>query len=391
MAKCFIIFGTINKKLILPLVACLVKIISSVVNLYDNRNRNYNLNNTFLYWLIVSISQMLVRLYPLIFKIKNEQKQNVNLTKKKKFLHYFLLCLIFFPMIILGFFNSESRIRVFSSQKLNNLFPNNNPITVCFEMILLICLSIFFLKYKYYKHHIISLMALLLIAIFSFVSRFNYYLSQHYSIFIHIIAHIILDAIYRCYQKYMMEKFYYPYWNIAFVPGVILFPMALVLSYFHLTSFYKRFINSIKHFIIFDIVFPLVFNVIMCPLTILIVYYFSPDYILIITLISSITETIIYAVEFHGIDYSSIPMHIIQIFFMLVYLEIIELNFCGLNNNTRRNIHLRGELDSILVQRETISEVDNFDTNKNYSIELEEKFNEDIKTEEEKLDEKFIS
>ena len=30
---------------------------------------------------------------------------------------------------------------------------------------------------------------------------------------------------------------------------------------------------------------------------------------------------------------------------MLFYLEIIELNFCKLNKNTRRNIQIRGEDD----------------------------------------------
>ena len=31
--------------------------------------------------------------------------------------------------------------------------------------------------------------------------------------------------------------------------------------------------------------------------------------------------------------------------FLLIFLEIIELNFCGLNDNTKRNVELRGLID----------------------------------------------
>ena len=37
-----------------------------------------------------------------------------------------------------------------------------------------------------------------------------------------------------------------------------------------------------------------------------------------------------------------------QFFSLMVNLEIIELNFCGLNKNTRRNIQARGEEDMLL-------------------------------------------
>ena len=68
---------------------------------------------------------------------------------------------------------------------------------------------------------------------------------------------------------------------------------------------------------------------------------------------------------------------------MMIYLEILELNFCGLNKNTRRNIHLRSEIDLLLEHRETIYEDNNIDINKNYILELEDLTNENIKTEDE--------
>ena len=32
-----------------------------------------------------------------------------------------------------------------------------------------------------------------------------------------------MDATNYCFQKYLMDIYYYPYWNIAFVPGAVMF------------------------------------------------------------------------------------------------------------------------------------------------------------------------
>ena len=392
--KCFIIIGRINKKLILPLIAGLIQIINSLINTFCTSPLNKRLHFDFTFTLVITIGQICVRLYPVILKISNVQKPKTKITKIKKILHYFLLIIIFASMIILDFFPNL----IFSDPDIenqsSNLFPNNNPITLCSEMIFLTCISAIFLKYKYFKHHIISLIVLLLIGIFFVINFIFDELGRRFIIYlIFRISHAVLDAIYRCYQKYLMEKLYYPYWNIAFIPGVILFPIALFL--FLLGLFFNNYIRIIldylPYYIIFKIVIPLIINVIMCPLTILIVYYFPPDYILIITLLSSISETLIFCVKYKDArDFIYIPLHIIQIFFMMIYLEILELNFCGLNKNTKRNIHLRSELDQLNDQEDKISEDNNIDININYSLELEEKDNDDIKTEEEKENEQFI-
>jgi hypothetical protein len=43
-----------------------------------------------------------------------------------------------------------------------------------------------------------------------------------------------------------------------------------------------------------------------------------------------------------------LPFHIFEIFFILVFIEFIELKFCGLNYNIKKNIQIRAEQDSIL-------------------------------------------
>ena len=92
MAKCFIIIGRINKKLILLLIACLTQIIYSVINTFVRKEKRYKFYGSILNWLVMSISQMLVRFYPLILKITNEQKPNIKITKKRRSLPWVKIC-----------------------------------------------------------------------------------------------------------------------------------------------------------------------------------------------------------------------------------------------------------------------------------------------------------
>ena len=64
---------------------------------------------------------------------------------------------------------------------------------------------------------------------------------------------------------------------------------------------------------------------------------------------------------------------------LLIYLEIFELNFCGLNKNTKRNIDLRAKED--LLNKNCSPSVDCIDVDKDYVIELSEKNENDIESE----------
>ena len=66
----------------------------------------------------------------------------------------------------------------------------------------------------------------------------------------------------------------------------------------------------------------------------------------------------------------------LQFFSLLIYLEIIELNFCNLNKNTKRNIELRGILDlSGENGRDSTVDTGNLDINNDYLIEFRENNN----------------
>ena len=196
------------------------------------------------------------------------------------------------------------------------------------------------------------------------------------SIYIRLIG-AILDGTHICFQKYMMEKFYYPYWNIAFIPGVIMFFIGSILLVFVLSTkdSNNEFVSSFNLYFkvkeglclaILKVVIDLIMHLIMCPLTILNIFYFSPNFILIIFQFSSITNNIMNnKVE----KLYCIVFYIIQFFALMIHLEILELNFCGLNKHTKKNINLRRINDLISEERESISSQNSIEIERGYSIE----------------------
>ena len=63
--------------------------------------------------------------------------------------------------------------------------------------------------------------------------------------------------------------------------------------------------------------------------------------------------------------YYSILINIICLISCLIYLEILQLNFCGLNNNLKKNIYKRGIVD---FQSINVS-LNNYDDKSHTSIE----------------------
>ena len=102
--------------------------------------------------------------------------------------------------------------------------------------------------------------------------------------------------------------------------------------------------------------------------SILNVYYFSPTFILIIFQISAITDNL---TKKPKESLYCIPLYICQFIALLIHLEILELNFCGLNKYTKKNINLRGINDLLDEGRDSVLETENIDINKDYAINVQ--------------------
>ena len=276
---------------------------------------------------------------------------------------------------------------MFENQKLDykesNLFPEKDFIVMSVEMVVMIFVSRCLLKYKYYKHHIISMIIFLIFGILSeiLIGAYIFDDNKEYLLkFIRILGSAV-DATNYCFQKYLMDIYYYPYWNIAFVPGAVMFLFSSIVLIIALinpdkadseTPFVKEFYLYFKQDAgrtVGRIILVFVLHVLMCPLTILTIYYFSPNFILIIIQFSRITQHLI---QIKPYQLYLIIFYVIQFIALMIHLEILELNFCGLNEYTKHNIDLRGVDDLLGEGRDSTAGLNIVDINKDYTIDNRE-------------------
>ena len=351
MVKKLFILGDINKKLLLPFLLAISQIFYNVHNSKFPEKEPNQILETY----SLSISKFFILIVPRIFKLDATVEKSFFL-RRKKVLNYFLLFFIYLLNIGLiagaALFNKE-----FDAGKQDA----KNPSTVGeflkqgIEMVFLALISIFLLKYKYFIHNYIAIGAFILFGLINDIILDLYSKSLKVgavSLIMSFIA-LITDAIYLCYQKYMMEKLFYPYWNVVLVPGIILFVLITIVLIFILfagkdssislvSGFYKYFDDVSPGIIVGKFLINVIFNFFLSTFTILTLYNFTPDYVLISV---SLSKFVNFLIDYQSDRYYFIIFFILQFFCLLLYLEIIELNFCKLNKNTRRNIQIRGDQD----------------------------------------------
>ena len=180
----------------------------------------------------------------------------------------------------------------------------------------------------------------------------------------------------------MMEVLYYPYWKISLCVWIPLFIISNALLIYVLvdkdkadseigmiSDFYLYFKEVHPGLIIGKILLVIILYFINFSLSILNIYYFNPNFILISYHLSKIVKILIELIKDDPGKLYILIFFAIQFFSLMIYLEILELNFCNLNENTRRNINLRGLLD---VSGETGRDSTVIDINKDYSIDKSE-------------------
>lgn len=367
MRKDFIIIGYITKRLLFPFLHPLFQII---INFYTN----YFIKILSFRIMSIGIGQMAILILPNIKmfsdKTENIKHKNKSLTIKKIFL-YFLLILIYAISIALVPITMRFRPKsaesgnVLKSQHTSGLYSMESV-----EAIFITIASILLLKKRYFNHHAISL---IFIIILSFIIDFcldNYDFKEYEDDYKKIIKYyslyliqLITDSLCLTYKKYMMDIFYYPPYNIMFVLGLFLFILGIVLLILNLVTDVDNsnlFINFSEYFsnnnIILTILIYLGYILLQFFLGILAIYtlyYFSPNHILISLQIAKMFDLLLAKKS----NYYSIIPFIIQFFFLMIFLEILELNFCGLNKNTKINIQKR-EKEEMLLKDEEISNRD---------------------------------
>ena len=144
MSECIFKLGLIDKKLLIPLLYSILIILNEYIYFYQRDE-----TNIYIEYAGNSFGGMMTIIIPYIFKIKT-RKNNEKRCTKDNIKDYFFLLLIFTllkaaDIIILNFIEEEEK----------------NTYRLCIiegiEIIIILGISLIFLKYKYYIHHIICL------------------------------------------------------------------------------------------------------------------------------------------------------------------------------------------------------------------------------------------
>ena len=357
--------GICNKKLFIPLGVAFVQILINVMNIIipeDSKNQILEIFG-------VIFSEMALAS---ILKVASNRykKDNTSIfqkrSKRRIFCHFLILFLVFGTMVSLNIFKSLEMIRFYQQNKsFINIHNSGLSSFESLELIFICIVSFVLLKYKYFIHHNISIVIFVLSSFFIdlIIGKFTDIFEIGVRFVILSVIIIILDAIGYGYQKYLIEVKFYPYWSLPVILGLtnfVIFGTILVLCLIKgkeesfkeknmiFISFYNYFDVVEVKIIIIKQVLNFILNLALNMFRILLIIYFTPDFILISFTISRILDIIL---DTH--KYICLALFFLQFITLMFYLEIFEFNFCGLNKNTRRNIQERERLEMLLQDSST--------------------------------------
>ena len=244
------------------------------------------------------------------------------------------------------------------------------------EVILMTIGATIVLKYKYYVHHKISMVIYLILAIVSDLILRNYSILNYKYIFIYII-YILAELMVYIYLKYMMDILYYHYTELVLYWGIIgiiiqivIYGSILIKEYVEKNnSTLNEFLNYFKNvnaaiIIFYQVLFFISIWGIYIVVIIVVIFYLQPNYIIIGDEFFAYTKMFIYGEDSKRF-YTFIPFAF-QIFVLLIYFEILEINVWNFNKNTRKNIEKREKTESEITS--DVSELGEIELSNQYVL-----------------------
>ena len=223
------------------------------------------------------------------------------------------------------------------------------------------------LKYKYYIHHMISMVVFCLLGCLNDFVLGNFTIIGYKYLYAYII-YIINDLLIFCYLKYLMDKLYYHYTELLLIWGIVgliikvlIYSGIIIYEYENdiegVVSDWKTYFSETNIFtiIFLQFVYFIIDGGLYYLLTLLELYYLRPNHMLINDEIN-IYEDILFYGERRNKMYSLI-IFLLQMFAMLFYYEIFELNFWGLNKNTAKSIKIRERTENVM-RESNVSEIE---------------------------------
>jgi hypothetical protein len=280
-----------------------------------------------------------------IFKYRRIKNSNISKTEKsnKKYFKDFSILFV----INLFYFLAETLQSYFSGigkDSFKELYLKDS-----IEIIFITLATFFIMKYKYYIHHYISITLFVIISVVIDVILENFRNANEATVIISII-YVIVESFYYTYLKYLIEKKYYFTFDILGILGIFDLIFALISfsgeiiyqkvkeSYsliFQFYFFYRE--HHTWHMILRFIIGFIIEGMVLSTLEIVIIKELTPNYVIIAYSLSKIPSSIV-GIQKNDKKWIILAISIVQMFFLLFYLEILEFNFCSLNKNTKRSI-----------------------------------------------------
>ena len=337
----FISFGQIDKNIFVIVLGCIVCFLNRLLNQYKNTiltdckilTSNYiiipRILTVFFYIKIKMDSKASKKIRNL-----NTQKSLIKLNEEifKDKWRYIVLAALFFFI-----------------QNISLVFTFDIKTNAWIFYILLASLFYYLIfKIKLYKHHYLSAILILIIGITIDLITKNLQ-NEITNIFL-LIKFIkeIFFALYNVMVKFVIEKKYVSVYELSFYIGVINFILTAIVEVFD--YFFFKYDDLGKYFNNFDIKELLVMlGIISSQFVLNLAYLFtikiySPCHVFIIFVFGQLAYYIYFE---EGILISTLVIVclIFILFLSLIFSEIIELNFCKLSYNTKKNISKRAESD----------------------------------------------
>ena len=365
--KCRVITcGKINKKIILIIVGGLVYslhlYIESESEIFGGDTNEFPVIYTMMYSICLCLSFSLLLIFNVYSKKKKdkitssliEDKGNIifekNDTIKKKIISWKEKLLWIFLVSIIDYI-----AYLFSS--IYWLDNENYVDTLQTNIIFMSIFAYLILKLKLHKHHYLCISVIIIRSI-AYTIIFNVYKkdpSKKNDIIPYIVSfvtEIVFSLTYVMSKYFMLIKYIHPF-EIMFFEGIfeLFFSiMTLIISSrIGKLDNISHFLEKFKYMEVFILISWIIVNFIYHAILFKVIDIFSPFYIHISILLS---EFLSFFVKLDRLSIGQLIFYIISFivcpFMILVFLEIIELNFCGLSEMTAKNIELRALLDSAI-------------------------------------------
>lgn len=278
----------------------------------------------------------------------------------------------FYQILILGFVDFLQSFSIFYG---NELYSNNYQIYFWSSYILFICIfKMILLKNRIYRHQIVSL---IIFGVFDIVYTILILTDKNIEFNPKQLIFIVLSnccfSFEIIFEKRIIEATFISIYKLCFLLGLSTFCYNLLISlittiiakcldkntemrshFFDYSNYFEDVDNIVSE--IFLIFLFITFNGIYNILQFVTIKFLSPYHALITQIILALYMTVINKITGEKISLHTfifaVAFHIICFLVLFIFLEILQLNFCGISKDTKLHIGLRSDDDKYF---ETIS------------------------------------